>query len=215
MERQLDTSKFYLVGNNLSVDFVNTRIRENGSPKDLLESFEDLVAWAVRAELLDLSQAKVLLQNWSGRPKAAQVFKRALKFREVLRETILDAAQGAAIKPSALEAINLIMKEENGYAEVVRIEGGFEKRFHADFSEPGRLLAPIAEAAADLLCYGNPANLRKCENPECVLYFYDVTKNHGRRWCSMAACGNRAKAAAFYQRRSKKLNRRQYKDGQR
>ena len=204
MERQLDTSKFYLVGNNLGVDFVNTRIRENGAPKDLLESFEDLVTWAVRAKLLDLSQANALLKEWSGRPKAAKVFKRALMLREALREMIIDAAQGATIKPSALEGINLIMKEESGYAEVVRIEGGFKKRFHADFSEPGRILALIAEAVADLLCYGNHAYLRKCESPECVLYFYDVTKNHGRRWCSMASCGNRAKAAAFYQRQNKK-----------
>lgn len=208
MERRLDTSKFYLIGNNLSIDFVNTRIRENGAPRDLLESFEDFVAWAVRTELPDLSQARALIRNWDGKPKAAQVFKRALQFRDVLREMIVDAVEGATIKSSALEAINLIAKEENGYAEVVRVEGGFEKRFHADFNEPGRLLAPIAEAAADLLCYGNPAYLRKCECPECVLYFYDVTKNHGRRWCSMAACGNRAKAAAFYQRQSKTLNRR-------
>jgi len=204
MERQLDTSKFYLVGNNLSVDFVNTRIRESGAPRDLLESFEDLVAWAVKAELLDLSQAKALLQDWSGRPKASEVFKRALRFREALREMILDLERGAAVNPQALEAINLIMQEASGHAEVVRTEGGFEKRFHADFSEPGRLLAPIAEAAADLLCYGNPSYLRKCESTECVLYFYDVTKNHGRRWCSMTMCGNRAKAAAFYQRRNKK-----------
>ncbi len=59
MERKLDTSKFYLVGNNLSVDFVNTRIRENGAPKELLEPFEDLIAWAARANLSDLSQANV------------------------------------------------------------------------------------------------------------------------------------------------------------
>jgi predicted RNA-binding Zn ribbon-like protein len=62
------------------------------------------------------------------------------------------------------------------------------------------LLVPIAEAAADLLCAGNFEYLRKCENPACVLLFYDTTKNHRRRWCSMAACGNRAKVAQFYQR---------------
>lgn len=206
MEQQFDSSKFYLVGNNLCVDFVNTHIRENGLPKELLKSFEDVLAWAVKADLLELPQARVLFQNLGGRPKAAQVFNRALKFREVLREMIFDSARGAAIQPAAIEMINLIMKEENGYAEIVRLEGGFEKRFHANFNEPGRLLAPIAEAAADLLCYGNLAYLKKCENPECVLYFYDVTKNHARRWCSMATCGNRAKAAAFYQRQNKKLN---------
>jgi predicted RNA-binding Zn ribbon-like protein len=207
MERKLDTSKFYLVGNNLSVDFVNTRICENGAPKELLESFEDLIAWAVRANLSDLSQAKALLQDWSGRPKAARVLKLALDFRETLREMILSVERGAAIKPAVIESINLIMKEENGYAEIVRTEEGFEKHFRADFSDPERLLAPIAEAAVDLLCYGNLAYLKKCEGPDCVLYFYDTTKNHSRRWCSMAACGNRAKAAAFYQKRSKKQKR--------
>ena len=204
MERKLDTSKFYLVGNNLSVDFINTRIRENGAPKELLESFDDLIAWAARANLSNLSQAKALLQDWSGRPRAAQVLKLALKFRETLREMILDAERGAAIKPAVVQAINMIMKAENGYAEVVRTDEGFEKRFRADFSDPGQLLAPIAEAAADLLCYGNLAYLKKCEGADCVLHFYDTTKNHSRRWCNMAACGNRAKVAAFYQRQSKK-----------
>lgn len=204
MERKLDTSKFYLVGNNLSVDFVNTRIRENGAPKELLESFDDLIAWAARANLSNLSQAKALLQDWSGRPKAAQVLKLALKFREMLREMVIDAVRGAAIKPAVVEEINIVMKAEKGYAEVVRTEEGFEKRFRADFSDPGQLLAPIAEAAADLLCYGNLAYLKKCEGADCVLHFYDTTKNHSRRWCNMAACGNRAKVAAFYQRQSKK-----------
>ena len=207
MVRKLDTSKFYLVGNNLSVDFVNTRIRENGATKELLESFDDLIAWAAMANLSNLSQAKALLQDWSGRPKAAQVLKLALNFRETLREMILDAERGAAIKPAVVQAINMIMKAENGYAEVVRTDEGFEKRFRADFSDPGQLLAPIAEAAADLLCYGNLAYLKKCEGADCVLHFYDTTKNHSRRWCNMAACGNRAKVTAFYQRQSKKQKR--------
>jgi len=42
--------------------------------------------------------------------------------------------------------------------------------------------------------------VKACQNPQCVLLFYDTTKNHARRWCSMAACGNRAKVAAHYQR---------------
>jgi predicted RNA-binding Zn ribbon-like protein len=33
-----------------------------------------------------------------------------------------------------------------------------------------------------------------------VLFFYDTTKNHARRWCSMAFCGNRHKVAAHYRR---------------
>jgi predicted RNA-binding Zn ribbon-like protein len=42
--------------------------------------------------------------------------------------------------------------------------------------------------------------IRGCANPECVLWFYDVSKNGRRRWCSMEGCGNRAKAARFQER---------------
>src|SRR6266851_5443894 len=36
--------------------------------------------------------------------------------------------------------------------------------------------------------------------PACVLWFFDTTRNGTRRWCSMAACGNRAKARRHYDR---------------
>ena len=78
--------------------------------------------------------------------------------------------------------------------------GGFEKRFQADFREPEQLLWPVAESASDLLCYADLTLVKKCENPACVLFFYDTTKNHSRRWCSMSGCGNRMKVAAHYQR---------------
>ena len=42
--------------------------------------------------------------------------------------------------------------------------------------------------------------LRRCANPECVLWFEDVTRPGTRRWCSMAACGNRAKQRAHARR---------------
>ena len=44
--------------------------------------------------------------------------------------------------------------------------------------------------------------IRGCEGPVCTLLFLDRTKAHGRRWCSMAVCGNRAKAAAHRARRA-------------
>jgi predicted RNA-binding Zn ribbon-like protein len=59
------------------------------------------------------------------------------------------------------------------------------------------LLQPIADAIADLICHADFRLIRDCEGPVCTLKFLDRTKAHGRRWCSMAACGNRAKVAAF------------------
>jgi predicted RNA-binding Zn ribbon-like protein len=65
-----------------------------------------------------------------------------------------------------------------------------------------QLLAPIAEAAAELLTLQDFSIIRKCESPDCVLWFYDRTKGHKRRWCSMAVCGNRHKVSSFRKRQS-------------
>ncbi|MFF2014095.1 CGNR zinc finger domain-containing protein [Streptomyces sp. NPDC058195] len=58
---------------------------------------------------------------------------------------------------------------------------------------------PAWTAAADLvrLLAERPDRVRHCANAACVLWFYDVSKNGSRRWCSMEVCGNRAKTARF------------------
>ena len=99
-----------------------------------------------------------------------------------------------------MAAINEWLAHQTGHAELKRARCGFDKRFQAAFREPAQLLWPVAESACDLLCYADLALVKKCENPVCVLFFYDTTKNHSRRWCSMSVCGNRMKVAAHYQR---------------
>ena len=170
----------------------------------MLEDFTDFAAWAIAAGLLEKSQAEKLIGDSKNRPQIAEAFARAINFREILHEMFGSLADGKEIGKAAIDAINGELQNTGGTIEVRKAENGFEKLFRADFSEPLKLLAPVAESAADLLCYGVPANIKKCENPDCVLFFYDTTKNHSRRWCSMQVCGNRAKAAAFYQRRKMK-----------
>jgi predicted RNA-binding Zn ribbon-like protein len=45
-----------------------------------------------------------------------------------------------------------------------------------------------------------PGRLRLCANPECTLYLLDRSRSGVGRWCSMATCGNRAKARRHYER---------------
>ena len=47
-----------------------------------------------------------------------------------------------------------------------------------------------------------PHRIRQCAHPDCVLFFYDTSKNGTRRWHSMATCGNRTKAARHYAKSS-------------
>lgn len=63
-----------------------------------------------------------------------------------------------------------------------------------------QILGSIAEGVGSLLADGEFSRVKQCEHPDCVLWFYDRTKAQRRRWCSMAICGNRVKAAQFRKR---------------
>ncbi len=203
MSEEKANSKFYFVGNNLCLNFVNTEVVENGERVDLLTCFDDLVRWSVETDALDAAQAKDLLGNWSGKPEAESVLllARARGFRRALRLMAERITQGKSLPQSIIAAVNEVLSQQRGFAEVVRVRGGgYERRVRTCFSEPAQLLVPIAESASELLCNSDLSLVRRCENPACILYFFDTTKNHARRWCSMSGCGNRAKVAAHYER---------------
>ena len=191
---------FLFVGNYLCLDFVNTEMMEAGQPVDRLNSFESLMAWLVQAHTLDQPQADDILGNWKGTREAESTFQNAVGLRSSLREMAERLVKGKLVPESTVAEINQCLAHQTGHAELKRARGGFEKRFQADFRVPEQLLWLVAESASDLLCYADLTLVKKCENTACVLFFYDTTKNHSRRWCSMSVCGNRMKVAAHYQR---------------
>jgi hypothetical protein len=60
----------------------------------------------------------------------------------------------------------------------------------------GRLLGVAFMARLD----GSWHRFRLCADPTCTTVFYDHSKNHSAKWCSMQTCGNRNKVRAFRQR---------------
>ena len=205
MAENTSANDFFIIGNNLSLDFINTEFVENGERKDALSDFASLLSWAVAANLLETKQrTKILHEFGESTAAASEVFLQALNFRAGLRAMVEGLEKGKKVKPQILTRINYLLRAQHGYTEIAQTVEGFVKRFRADFKVPSEILSPVAEAAADLLCYGEVQYLKKCENSECILHFYDTSKNHRRRWCSMKACGNRAKQANFYSR--KKMN---------
>jgi predicted RNA-binding Zn ribbon-like protein len=70
--------------------------------------------------------------------------------------------------------------------------------------DPSRLdhpLGPIAWSTADLLTSPEAHRLSLCAADDCGWLFIDSSRNHSRRWCDMADCGNRAKVRRFRSRR--------------
>jgi predicted RNA-binding Zn ribbon-like protein len=58
-------------------------------------------------------------------------------------------------------------------------------------------LAGLALAWARMVLTGEADRLKRCAEDSCGWVFWDVSKNHSRRWCSMRVCGNRAKARTY------------------
>ena len=196
-------SKFFFVSGQLSLDFINTQVGVNDEPVDFLSGFPDLVSWLQQANALSSADAKAALTSWGHRPEAKRLLDRARELRAVLRAMAERLAAGKSAGQGALDEINRVLAQETGYNQLVRSADGYAFHFQPAQREAIHLLTPIAKSAAELLRDSDPLRIRKCGNPVCGLYYYDTSKNHTRRWCSMAVCGNRMKAAAFYQRAQK------------
>ncbi|MEQ1666706.1 MAG: hypothetical protein ABL927_15180, partial [Bdellovibrionales bacterium] len=72
-----ETEQFYVVGNNLALDFVNS-ITSDLTPKSLVD-------WAVAVNLIDTAKAKGLLLRWD-ETNLAEISE----FRKDLREAVIN-----------------------------------------------------------------------------------------------------------------------------
>lgn len=76
-------------------------------------------------------------------------------------------------------------------------DGGLKWTLQTSADETLSARAVLAWAAIE---ERSPSRLRPCANSECCLFLHDRSNANTARWCSMATCGNRAKARRHYQR---------------
>jgi predicted RNA-binding Zn ribbon-like protein len=190
-------------GEGLCLDFVNTRYwRGSPSPVDELHAASDLLAWAAAKAGVDPDIVARLGAGWMTRPReAATAFAAAVELREALHRVFAAVAEAREVAETDLEALNAGLAG----AAPRRHLAGRERGYSWDTALPGRsaagLLSPVLWSAADLLAGMRRERVRQCANPRCRWLFLDDSKGGNRRWCSMAACGNRAKAHRHYLRR--------------
>jgi predicted RNA-binding Zn ribbon-like protein len=127
-------------------------------------------------------------------------FVRALELRTAVTAALIASEHGRALDAASLAVINATLEADAGYSRLEHRRGTTYALVTERVSDaPARLLAPIALAIARLLTMAR-APVRKCAAQTCVRHFYDDSRTRRRRWCDMAICGNRAKAAAFAER---------------
>ncbi len=191
------------IGDHLALDFLNTVATPKGVPVEWLENGQDLIDWLRQANLIP-EEISARYQQSKDLPTLDVIAGRARVFRAWLREFVTMRMGKPLTEQSAttLQPLNELLAKDTSYAtiESTTVETGLRLRRVRRWESPEELLQPIADVAADLICTVDFRMIRACEGQVCSLLFLDRTKAHGRRWCSMSVCGNRAKANAFRNR---------------
>jgi len=191
-----------LVGGRPSLDFSNTvGWHDSEEPSEWLHDAGDLVSWLVRAGLLDGAAEAALRADVAAWPAAAEaLLERGRALREAIYRVLSPVAAGEAAPAAALAELNEWLAPLVARSRLVAEDGGFAWAWSGEAHDLNRALWPVARDAAELLTSDELDRVRECGGPGCGWLFVDTSRNRSRRWCSMADCGNRAKARRHYHR---------------
>src|SRR2546430_11549297 len=119
--------------------------------------------------------------------------RHAIALREAIRG-VIGANSGGKVSPVDVATLN-------GAAAASRLKARFgsdgrarlEPEIGGGVGAMGRIVAAVYAAQAD----EDWKRLKLCGSASCRWVFYDRSRNHSSPWCTMASCGNRAKARRF------------------
>ena len=194
----------FFLGEHAAMDFLNTVASPWGEAIEWIGSGRALLDWLQRAGLVPGAVARGFRRT-AGRDELDRVARQARALREWFREFVRTHA-GRPLAPGAvreLARLNQLLARDDAYRQLERVEWSaagpdtsehtIRWRAERRLRTPDALLLPVAEAMGDFACRAAFQYVRRCER--CTAWFLDVSRGHRRRWCSMAICGNRAKAA--------------------
>jgi predicted RNA-binding Zn ribbon-like protein len=186
-----------LVADDAALDFLNTRPTLYTDPEERIPDGDALVSWLTAVGLLSRTEEREVRQRLS-RAQLDHAAADARALRERLRSAVAAwAARGTAPPAALLADLNRVLAAGPTAVTVRASAGRIVMTPSRRFDTATAILAPVAEAIARLFAEGDHRLVRECGSDICSLWFYDRTKAHRRRWCSMDACGARAKAAAY------------------
>ena len=194
-----------LRGGWLCLDFANTvDPRAGDENRDYVASYDDLVAWSRDAGALTAEEARRLETEGARHPaQAAATLRRAVELREAIYRIFSATSRGDAPAGPDLELLNRELARAMSRARIAPAgqAPGWRWEWSGSETELDLPLFRVARSAAELLTSDVLGRARECSSTDCGWLFLDASKNRSRRWCTMEACGNRAKARRLYQRR--------------
>ncbi|WP_210213839.1 MULTISPECIES: ABATE domain-containing protein [unclassified Mesorhizobium] len=196
-------SSALFVGDAPGLDFLNSIATPLDTPVDWIDDGEGLLDWLEQARLVP-AEALATIRAQALPGELDKVAGQARHLREWFRGFVY-AHKGRALMGAdlaELDPLNRLLERDESFSRIAPAAGRapFALQTARKWRTPEALLLPIGEALAKLVCTEDFSHVKACEGPACTLLFADHTRGHRRRWCSMAACGNRAKQAAHRHR---------------
>jgi predicted RNA-binding Zn ribbon-like protein len=186
--------------NRLCLEFVNLPYT-SGDPVAHATSWLELVEFLSDKGIISQTRSEELRTLTESDPGAAGTLvaqaERLMRGMELAFHAMLE---DVAVQPAWLKPINEMLQVTEGHDELQWDGTAWSLRFIAKYDQLEWLLAAIARSGAELVAEGSHKGLSRCSDKNCQLLFYDDSKFHRRKWCSMALCGNRSKVAAFARR---------------
>lgn len=189
------------IGGHPVLDFLNTG---GGDTKardvERLEAFSDVLTWAAAASVIDATEYTALARLADASPRTGL---HCLQEMRIQRESVYNFVT-AAIEQKPPAELDLLQIESSARAAIshARLVPGpaHHSKWQVDFSDAQLSLVKFRLDLATSALVTDPAmcHVRQCET--CSWLFLDPSATKRRRWCSMAVCGNRAKALRHYHR---------------
>ena len=183
------------VAGHPGAEFCNTRAGwRTQAPKEYLTSYAALALWTREAGLVTVGDAAALRADADRRPAVADgVLAGAVALREALYPVLLDRQRRGAPWDRVAAAAGRTLGWQRLAAGAGPVAGWERSLPPPPGLDPLELpVLAVAAAAAGLLVSPAATAVRACAGVGCGWLFVDPGGR--RRWCSMAVCGNRAKA---------------------
>ncbi len=198
------------VADAAALDFLNSIATPVDEPVDWIDDGNGWLDWLNQSGWVD-DEILQRLQAQAMPGELETVAAQARSLREWFRGFVLKY-KGKPLEASALtelEALNRLLERDEKYTQITLQDGETPKlarELKRRWRSPDSLLLPLGEVLAQFVSEEDFTNVKCCEGPSCTLMFVDHTRGRKRRWCSMAVCGNRAKAAAHRERQKKVID---------
>jgi predicted RNA-binding Zn ribbon-like protein len=182
-----------------TLEFLNTdEMDGSGHPVEHLSTLGDATTWLVEHGLLYPEESRPF--DRLSTTRRGHLLAHIRTARAALREVVESLAASRPAAAPAVAMVNQLLRARP-LAELVLADGALVARNRHVGDALEDALARLVDPLVELLAASETGRLRICANDGCRWVFDDTSRTGRRRWCSMASCGNRAKAARHRARR--------------